>query len=66
MEYNLKLIEDKKAKAKGMSNEEFQLNKDLLSEIVIKKKELRDSVMMNKSIGLSNKKETAPYEIYEF
>lgn len=34
-------IEEKKGKAKGMSHEEFELNKDLLKEIITKKKDLK-------------------------
>lgn len=44
-DYNFKQIEDKKARKKGMSLEEFQYNKDLLTEIVTKKKDLRESVI---------------------
>ena len=48
----LRQIEEKKAREKGMTNDEFEFNKDLLKEIASKRKELRDTVNMttNKNI----------------
>ena len=64
----LKQIEDKRAKGKGMTKDEFELNKDLLKEIVTKKNELRQSIMMTSEYKQekSTYKALPAYEIYNF
>lgn len=42
----LRQIDEKKAREKGMTSDEFEFNKDLLKEIASKRKELRDTVNM--------------------
>jgi hypothetical protein len=37
----LRQIEEKRARGKGMSNDEFEYNKELLKEIAAKKRDLR-------------------------
>eukprot|EP00349_Pseudokeronopsis_sp_Brazil_P007424 CAMPEP_0202962932 /NCGR_PEP_ID=MMETSP1396-20130829/6950_1 /ASSEMBLY_ACC=CAM_ASM_000872 /TAXON_ID= /ORGANISM="Pseudokeronopsis sp., Strain Brazil" /LENGTH=81 /DNA_ID=CAMNT_0049683771 /DNA_START=1313 /DNA_END=1558 /DNA_ORIENTATION=- len=44
-DYILQQIEEKKARQKGMTKDEFEFNKELLKEIATKKSELRNSIM---------------------
>ncbi|CDW79528.1 UNKNOWN [Stylonychia lemnae] len=65
-EHVRKQIEEKKARGKGMTNDEFEFNKDLLKEIVTKGKQLRETVQ---STQMHNGAKTqlsqgSPYEIY--
>ena len=46
-----------------MTHEEFDFNKDLLKEIVTKRKELRDTVM-TKSVTAQQTTALPSYEIY--
>ena len=62
--FNLLIVEGKKAQAKGMSKEEYDLNKDLLKEIAVKKKELRQSIMMTQDC-LTEKQSYKPLPAYE-
>lgn len=49
-----------------MTQEEFEFNKDLLKEIVTKRKEIRDTVNMNMTKNVTAQQVTAlpSYEIY--
>eukprot|EP00347_Sterkiella_histriomuscorum_P021570 403333518 len=62
----LRQIEEKKAREKGMTNDEFEFNKDLLKEIASKRKELRDTVNMttNQNITAQQMTTLPAYEIY--
>ena len=66
-EFVLRQIEEKKAKGKGMSREEFDFNKELLKEIVTKKDELRSTIMKTQDFINEKKsmKALPAYEIYE-
>ena len=51
----LRQIEEKRANGRGMTNDEFEFNKELLKEIASKKKEMRMTInsqqMANASTG---------------
>lgn len=49
-----------------MTQEEFEFNKDLLKEIVSKRKEVRDTVQMNmtKNVTAQHTSALPSYEIY--
>ena len=58
-------IEEKRLKTKGMSYEEFELNKDLLKEIASKRKELKDSLINAENSVKETEGNNRPlYEIY--
>jgi len=58
-------IEEKRLKTKGMSYEEFELNKDLLKEIASKRKELKDSLIIADNSVKGTEANNRPlYEIY--
>ena len=59
-------IEEKKAKAKGMTNDEFELNKDLLKKIAAETKDLRSTIKNTQTDNMYRLSggASAPYEIY--
>lgn len=56
----LKQIEEKRAKDKGMTNDEFEFNKDLLKEIASKRKDLRDTVRSIQNHNISQSQTNQP------
>lgn len=52
----LKQIEEKRARGKGMSQDEFEYNKELLKEIAAQKKELRQTNMSPNMANMSTNK----------
>ena len=42
----MEFAQEKKAQAKKMSKDEYELNRDLLKEIALKKKDLKLTIMM--------------------
>ena len=59
-------IEEKKAKAKGMTSDEFELNKDLLKKIAAETKDLRSTIKNTQTENMYRLSggASAPYEIY--
>ena len=60
----LRQIEEKRLRTKGMSLEEFELNKDLLKEIAGKRKELKEALVAAQTEGTQKAEARLPYEIY--
>ena len=59
-------IEEKRAKTKGMSNDEFELNKDLLKKIAAETKDLKSTIKVTQTENMYRLSggAAAPYEIY--
>ena len=66
-QFILQQIEEKRARQKGMTKDEFEMNRALLSEISSKKQSLKDTLMLRTMEGLggaSAKKAKPEYLIY--
>ena len=62
----LQQIEEKRLRTKGMTNDEFEFNKDLLKEIATKRKDLKSTIMTtnNETVAKQNAAPLPAYEIY--